>query len=245
MLKNTKLIVLLLFILTQCKSQKSASTYKSETLKIEQLSARSFIHISYLNTDEYGKVACNGMVYINNNEAVVFDTPTKTQVSQELLNWLRDEQKATVKAVVINHFHIDCLGGLKAFHDAEIPSYANTKTMELAEKSGAIVPQIGFEQQNELVIGNEKVVNTFFGEAHTPDNIIHYIQSEALIYGGCMIKSLKASKGNLEDANIAEWSKTVQNIKNTYPKLKTVVPGHGPPGNTDLLDYTIELFKPN
>ncbi|MGB3150114.1 MAG: subclass B1 metallo-beta-lactamase, partial [Maribacter sp.] len=128
---------------------------------------------------------------------------------------------------------------------ARVPSYAYTKTLELAEKDGAVVPLIGFEKQNELEIGNGKVINTFFGEAHTKDNIIHYIPSEELIFAGCMVKSLGASKGNLEDANLDEWSNTVQDIKNTYPNLKTVVPGHGSIGNMDLLDYTIELFKSN
>lgn len=235
----------LFLVLTQlqCKSQKTDSTYTSETLKIIPISENSFVHVSYLNTNDFGKVACNGMLYIKNEEAIVFDTPTESSVSEELLKWLEETKNCEVKAVVINHFHIDCLGGLDAFHKAGIPSYANNTTIELAKNDRVAIPQKGFDIQNELQIGGVKIINRYFGEGHTKDNIISYIPEEELIFGGCMIKSLKASKGNLEDANIDEWSNTVQNIKDTYPNLNTIVPGHGKYGNVELLDYTIELFK--
>lgn len=237
------LFVLILFVQIQCKSQKPNTAYVTETLKIAPISENSFVHISYLNTDDFGKVACNGFIYMVGNEAVVFDTPTDNEVSKELLNWLSDSQNADVKAVVINHFHIDCLGGLQAFHDSDIPSYANNKTISLAKSQGKIVPKNGFDGRNELQVGGKKVINRHFGEAHTVDNIISYIPDEELIFGGCMIKSLNASKGNLEDANIDEWSNTAQKIKDAYPNLKTVVPGHGKHGSMELLDYTMKLFK--
>ena len=232
-----------LFVQVQCKSQNQGPTYSTETLKIVPISKNSFVHISYLNTNDFGKVACNGLIYISDGEAIIFDTPTNDQVSEELINWLRESKQTEVKAVVINHFHVDCLGGLQAFHDLGIASYANNTTIQLANNGEVVVPKNGFDIQNELNIGGKKVINRFFGEAHTKDNIISYIPEEQLVFGGCMIKSLKAPKGNLEDATITEWSKTVQKIKDGYPDLKTVVPGHGAYGNTQLLDYTIALFN--
>jgi metallo-beta-lactamase class B len=83
----------------------------------------------------------------------------------------------------------------------------------------------------------------FFGEAHTVDNTVSFVESEKVLYGGCMIKSLKAGKGNLADANVNEWSNTVRKIKSTYPNIIHVIPGHGKVGDTDLLDYTIEMFQ--
>lgn len=243
--KNFFLFILLALFQLQCKSQKTDIAYNSKTLKIFPISENSYIHISYLETEDFGTVACNGLIYIKNNEVAIFDTPSYSEVSKELLKWLTEEKKSVVKAVVINHFHIDCLGGLEAFHSAKIPSYASNKTIELAKKDSVVVPQIGFEIQNEIKIGGEQIVNRHFGEAHTSDNIISYIPSEELIFGGCMVKSIKAPEGNLEDANIEEWSNTIQNIKDDYPNLQVIVPGHGKHGGLELLDYTIELFKIN
>ncbi|MGI9553248.1 MAG: subclass B1 metallo-beta-lactamase [Aurantibacter sp.] len=241
--KTAFLFLFLALVQIQCKSQTSFFAYNSETLKIIPVSEHSFVHVSYLNTTEYGKVPCNGLINISNNEAIVFDTPTSPEVSKELLRWLVEDKKTEVMAVVINHFHIDCLGGLEAFHESGIASYATNETIRLARKDGLIIPQNGFDRQNELEVGGKKIINRHFGEAHTSDNIISYVPNEELIFGGCMIKSLNGQKGNLNDANVSEWSNTVRNIKTHYPNLKIIVPGHGKYGGAELLDYTIELFK--
>ncbi len=92
-------------------------------------------------------------------------------------------------------------------------------------------------------MGKEKITARFFGEGHTKDNVVGYFPSENILFGGCLVKELNASKGYLGDANIEEWSNTVEKVKKTYPKTKIVVPGHGEYGNQQLLDYTIKLFK--
>lgn len=241
--KSTYLFLLLAFAQLQCKSQKVATAYSSENLRIIPISDHSFIHVSYLNTSEYGKVSCNGLIFISNGHAVVFDTPTNSEASEELLKWLTENKKSRVTAVVINHYHVDCLGGLITFHESGIASYANNETIKLAQKDVAQVPQNGFDQQDHLDVSGRKIINRYFGEAHTSDNIISYIPDEELLFGGCMIKSIGAKKGNLANANLEKWSNTVKKIKTEYPSLKTVVPGHGAHGGRELLDYTIALFE--
>ncbi len=58
-----------------------------------------------------------------------------------------------------------------------------------------------------------------------------------------MVKAIEAGKGNLEDANANEWSKTVQKVKAKYPENTIVIPGHGKVGGIELLDFTIRLFE--
>tara|TARA_R110000868_G_scaffold52221_2_gene165193 strand:+ start:6826 stop:7614 length:789 start_codon:yes stop_codon:yes gene_type:complete len=243
LMKQILYILILLPLFTNCKSQKQIFAYSSETLKIHAISKNTFTHISYLNTNDFGKVACNGLIYIDNNEAILFDTPTTPDNSTELIKWITEVKNCTITAIVINHFHQDCLGGLEAFHALGIPSYANHKTIVLSQNNNFIVPKIGFDNTLELSIGTKKVINHFFGEAHTQDNIVSYIPSEHILFGGCMIKSLNASKGFTGDANLEEWSKTVTKIKAKYPKVKIIIPGHGKSGAAELLDYTIQLFQ--
>ena len=54
---------------------------------------------------------------------------------------------------------------------------------------------------------------------------------------------MNANRGYLGNANIKEWSNTVEIIKIEYPSLNIVVPGHEKYGDVKLLDYTIKLFK--
>jgi metallo-beta-lactamase class B len=224
-------------------AQETKSIYSTETLQIEQISPNTFVHISYLNTQDFGKVACNGMIVINGGEALILDTPTDDETSLELISWLKNEKKVTVKAVLATHFHNDCLGGLKAFHTKGVPSYGSFKTIALAKAAGDPVPEKGFDEQLILEVGDLEVISKFFGEGHTRDNVVSYVPSDQVLFGGCLIKELGAGLGYLGDANTAAWSETVSKVKYHFPDIRRVIPGHGKIGNVELLEYTIRMFE--
>lgn len=215
---------------------------QAQQITLKQLSNNTFIHTSYLQTDDFGHVPCNGLVIRGGKQAIVFDTPTDDKGSKELIRLVQDSLHCQIIAVVPTHFHNDCLGGLKAFHDAGIRSIANNLTVELAKNSGAEAPKKGFQDSLKLEMGREKVLIKFLGQGHTRDNVVGYFPSEEVLFGGCLIKELGASKGYLGDANVEEWSATVEKIKKVFPRVKQVVPGHGEAGDSSLLDYTRKLF---
>lgn len=242
-----KIIAIIVILLTGIQNiQSQQIEYSSPTLKIEKLRENLFVHTSYLHIQDYGNFPCNGMIYFNDNEAIIFDTPINDTVSEELIDWITDKQKKTIKAVVINHFHSDCLGGLKVFHQHKIKSYASKFTINLAkDKNLQNLPEIGFEKRLVLQIGNKKTITEFLGEGHSRDNVISYIPSKNVLFGGCLIKELNAKKGNLKDANIEEWPKTVKRVQKKYSEADIIIPGHGKFGGQELLDYTIALFSPS
>lgn len=233
------------FFVMSCTITSTKARLTTPALEIQPITQNAFIHLSYLDIPNYGKFPCNGMVYVKRGEAIVFDTPLDDSTSYQLINWIEKILKAEIKAVVVNHFHDDCLAGLQAFHNEGIPSYATNKTIQLAKKKGEIIPQHGFEEEKILEIGGEPIHNRFFGPAHAPDNIVSWIPGERLVFGGCMIKSLGSGKGNLADADTIQWPLTVQKIKDAYQQTKVVVPGHGAHGGQDLFDYTIKMFSKN
>jgi metallo-beta-lactamase class B len=214
----------------------------AQQVLLKQLSENTFVHTSYLQTDDYGHVPCNGLVVRNGHQALIFDTPTDDQSAKELIRLVQDSLQCKIMTVVPTHFHSDCLGGLKAFHEAGIPSIANELTLDLAKNSGVEIPKNGFRDSLTLEIGSEKVWIKFLGQGHTRDNVVGYFPSEDVLFGGCLIKELGASKGYLGDANVDEWSATVKKVKKEFPRVKRVVPGHGEAGDSSLLDYTQKLF---
>ncbi len=235
-------IVLISLILSACKPNgQTHNSYTSEALKIERINDNVFQHTSFLETQNFGTVPCNGLIYINDNEALIFDTPVNEKATAELIRWMG---KTKIKAVVATHFHVDCLGSLEQFHSKGITTYATNQTIKLAKQNNeTILPQYGFDKQKAFNIGSETVYAKHFGEGHTKDNIVGYIPSENVLFGGCLIKSLNAPKGNLEDANTSEWSSSVEKIKAELTDIELVIPGHGKRGGTELLEYTIELFR--
>lgn len=247
-----QLILVLLFAVFTAQSGAGAvitaqppdTVYKSETLVILRLGAHTFQHVSYLSTNDFGKVSCNGMIVAGEGEAVVFDTPADPESSSELLDYLAGQMKISVKAVVVTHFHADCVAGLAEFHKRGVVSYATNRTIDLLRKNGdEVLPRKGFNRRLELAAGDRQLFAEYFGQGHTRDNIVGWYPDGRILFGGCLIKELEAGKGNLADANTTAWSETVAKIKQRYGDAEIVIPGHGKTGGTELLDYTYTLFN--
>lgn len=219
--------------------------YKSINLILVRLSDHTYQHISFLNTNDFGRVECNGMLVINDSQSIIFDTPADDESSEELINYVTQNLKSKIIAVIPTHFHEDCVGGISTFNKHKIQSYASNLTIQLLKKKGDKHANLmnGFDDSLTLSLGNKKVIAKYFGEGHTKDNIVGYFPTDNVMFGGCLIKELGAKKGNLEDANIKEWSFTVLKLKEGFPKAKIIIPGHGKSGGTELLDYTETLFK--
>lgn len=244
-----KTLLIFLFSVTalscHAQQQRASATkvvYQSDKLIITQLSENAFAHTSYLQTQDFGNVPCNGLIVKNSKEAIVFDTPSNDKDSEELIKWIKEKLHCKINAIVPTHFHNDCLGGLQAFHKTGVPSYAYSQTIALAKANNFVVPENSFSDSLVLTAGKEKVVVKFFGEGHTKDNVVGYFPSENILFGGCLVKELDAGKGYLGDANVAVWPGTVEKVKQAYPQVKIVVPGHGECGGRELLDYTVKLF---
>ena len=236
------IFILLIASIFGCENRDEKLIYETDQLVIKRLTDNSYNHVTFLDTESYGKVACNGMVVIDGNEAIVIDSPTNDEASIELMNWLEKEMNCQVKAVVATHFHEDCVGGLGSFHKMSVPSYSNALTIELVQNAGNPVPENGFEDRLELRVGMKAIICEYLGEGHTKDNVIAYFPSEKILFGGCLVKSNGAGKGYLGDANIDEWANTVREIKRSYNDAEMVLPGHGDAAGPDLFDYTAKLF---
>lgn len=222
---------------------KPKELYTSGNLTITQIAGNSFEHTSYKQTQDFGNVPCNGLIVRNNDEVIVFDTPTNNKSADELIKWIREVLHCKINAVIPTHFHDDCLGGLQAFDENKIPSYAHVKTIELAKQNKQAVPGNSFRDSLLLKVGNQYIIAKFFGEGHTKDNVVGYFPADNILFGGCLIKELQAGKGYLGDANTEAWPATVEKVKKGFADAKIIVPGHGAYGNRELLDYTIRLFS--
>ena len=197
------------------ENQQVKPIYQSEDLVITELAPNVYQHTSYFKSETWGKVPSNGMVVINNNEAVVVDTPVDDKASYELISWIEKTTKAKINAVVSTHFHEDTLGGTSAFQQKNIPTLTSLKTLELAQGKYPALPKFGFENSLRIDVGDSYVEVKFLGEGHTKDNVVAYYPAENVLFGGCLVKELDAKKGNLDDANVKAWSTTIDQVMKT------------------------------
>ncbi len=205
----------------------------SEDLVLYKLSEHCYEHTQKGN---------NGLVYINNGEAVIVSTPDSDINTQNLIDWVQNKQQAKIIAYVIDRWHPDAMQGLDIVKKNDIQSYAYELTRQIAKDKGLPVPDIGFNPKKEIKVGDEIVVCHFLGEAHTSDGIVVWIPNDKVLFGGNEIRNYNGWIGNIGDANLDKWSQTAKNIKREYGSAKVVVPGHGKYGGPELIDYTINLF---
>jgi len=200
----------------------------SQDIDIIKISANSYVHISYAQIPGFGRIGSNGFIFTDNREALLFDTPMNDSQTMQLVDWIKDSLKVRIVGFVPNHWHADCMGGLNYLNSIGIPSYANEKTIAIAKTKNLPIPQHGFVDSLVLHLGNQKVISKYYGPAHTTDNIVTWIPSERILFGGCMVKELKSETlGNIADADLTEWPKTIARVIADYTSANIVIPGMG------------------
>lgn len=213
----------------------------SANLEIVKLSQNAFVHISYADS-QWGRIASNGLILIQNDKAFLFDTPMDEPTTIELVKYIKDSLGAFVTAFVPNHWHADCMGGLKYLHSLQVKSYANKMTIDLAQKNGYEIPQNEFTDSIYLKLENLDVCCFYLGAAHSMDNIVVWVPSEKILFGGCMVKEINAKNmGNYADGDLKSWPRTIEKVMARFPSAKIVIPGHGRFAGFELLKHTHEL----
>jgi metallo-beta-lactamase class B len=242
------LTLLILAITGLCSVNAQSETNKllkiSEDLEVVMISDNAYIHISYLATPDGSRFPCNGLVYINDNEAYIIDTPVNDQITLDLINWIKNELEAEIAGVIVNHWHVDCMGGLNQVHQSGIKSYAHELTCEIAEAKNLPVPEFSFKDSLIIKTGQKEILCKYFGPAHTVDNIVVWIPEDEILFGGCMVRALSANtRGNISDADLDSWPETINKVIRRFGHARIVVPGHGESGGPELLIHTLDLVR--
>jgi metallo-beta-lactamase class B len=244
-MKKIMMFILIVLIQPVGYSQNGYERIKvSDNIELIKISDNAWVHVSYSFFPGYGRIPANGLIYIEGNDAFLFDTPVSDSLTRELVSWLKEKMEIKITGFVPNHWHNDCMGGLGFLQHQNIESYANQMTIDIARSKNLPVPLHGFKDSLQLHLNGKAIDCFYFGSAHTVDNIAVWIPSEQILFAGCMIKSQDAQDlGNTADGDLAAYPKTIDKLKKKFPYAKIVIPGHGPFGGKELIDHTRTLSE--
>ena len=215
----------------------------SDNIELIQFSPKSYLHVSVTEMKGFGKITSNGLILVDNGQAFLFDTPATNEQTQTLIAFVTDSLNAKVTGFVPNHWHGDCMGGLENLNKQGVKSYAHQRTIDIAKKEGLPLPEQGFKDSISLKLNNTKIDCYHLGSGHSTDNIVVWIPLEKILFAGCMVKDMPSKTlGNVSEANIEEWLKTIQRVIDKFPSAEIVVPGHGQVGGKELLIHTRKLL---
>ena len=232
------------FGLSQINAQTINKIIVDNDIQLIHLQDSIWVHVTWENSEKFGRFPSNGMIIIRNGQAIMIDTPMDNDKTKRLTEYLEDSMHVELTKLIIGHFHDDCLGGLGYIQSKEIESIANSMTVEKCKEFGMPIPSTSFTDSLIFNFNGEQIVCRYFGSGHTIDNITVWIPGKKILFGGCLIRSYNSKGlGNLADAVLADWDVTIRKLMAMYFDIKTVIPGHGDFGGNELLTHTIELVK--
>ncbi len=209
---------------------------------VGQLSPHVWIHTTTHDLDGAGYYPANGIIVENARDSLMIDTGWEPPQTESLLKFWRDVRRKPLSSAFVTHFHADRLAGVDVLASHGIVSHALPETVELAAAHHFPVPKPypGLETQAKALPG---AVAFFPGAGHTKDNVVVYVPGDRVLFGGCLIKAVTAADlGNLADAVVADYARSVENVRNRYGSARYVIPGHGTLRG-DSIGHTIAMAR--
>ena len=226
----------------QVKRSNPEAVAVSQDVVLNEIADGVWVHTTYFDVPGYGRCPANGLVVIDEGEALLIDLPWTDELTAVLCEWIASSKGATVRTVLPTHFHEDCMGGLGEAHRRGAESHALDKTVEIARQRGLPIPQKTYTGQFAVRCGDTEVRLRYFGAGHTTDNVVAWLPRKRVLFGGCLVKSLNSrSLGNTKDGDLEAYPETLRKVRAAYPQARVVVPGHGRWGGTELIDHTLSL----
>ena len=182
----------------------------------------------------------NGAIVVRGDHAVLIDSGWTHEQTVAILSAWEQTRQPAIRTALVTHWHHDRLIGVPELAARGIPSYGNPLTIGLAVDNGYAPPKPLHDLEKEPVIHDG--LEVFYpGEGHTLDNITVWIESDKVLFGGCLVKATTAPDlGFMGDGNLASYPATIRNLIQRYPRAKVVIPGHGTISG-DSLAHTLRM----
>ena len=89
MKKTVLVLIILIFIFGPCKRAMGYERIRvSEDIEIIKLSKNAYVHVSVSEMPPFGNVSSNGLIYIIDKEAFLFDTPITERQTAVLIKYI-------------------------------------------------------------------------------------------------------------------------------------------------------------
>lgn len=192
-----------------------------------QVSPNVWLHTTTHLVDGLGYYPANGAIVVHGGEALLIDTGWNDADAQIILDGWKRLGGAPITRALATHFHRDRVGGIGTLTKRGIPVFGNPLTIGLALDAGLPAPRPLHDVEKHAVrFGGAEVY--YPGAGHTLDNVVAWIPSDGILFGGCLVKATtEPDLGNVADGDVPAYPKTLTRVGHTYPKARHVIPGHG------------------
>lgn len=236
-------LILAFLPLLPATAQEKSQIHLSSDVFIEKIDDGVWRHVSFKDLPNLGPVPSNGVIAQFGTEILLIDSAWNDAQTKLILDWIEKELNAKPSIAVITHSHEDRLGGIHEIHTRGIRTVSSGLTAELAKQQGLEPPQQTFDGRMDLSLNGRTIQVWYPGPGHTKDNVVVWLPDQKILVGGCLIKSTQAKDlGNIKEADLLQWPKTMEKVYQEFKHANIVVPGHGDPSGIEAVTHTVELL---
>lgn len=198
----------------------------------------------------------NSVVYIGKGYVTVVGATMTPQTAEALVREIQKVTPLPITEVVDTNHDPDRFGGNAYFKKIGAKIISTVLTRDLLEKEGAaqikktqvfvrdypnvpiILPDTTYPGNFELQGGAIQAL--YLGPSHKPDDIFVWFPKEGILYGGC---ALKPHLGNMDGADLVEYPRTLQNLKELHLPIDIIIAGHYDAiQKADLIDSFLDML---
>ena len=244
------------FILSACgAAETSAPTKAADSfltnvqadypVTLSKIAEGVWVHTTNYTLPGQSPIPVNGLVVVDGEDVILIDGAWGELATLSLLEKIKKETGKAVTKMIVTHHHMDRTAGVDVAEWQGIQIFTHPDTPSLAAESGFPVPNTSVAALKNsgarTKVGSVELA--YPGHGHSSDNLIAYIPSAEILYGGCAVRGAGSKTlGNQVHADLEKWAISLNWMKTTYPKAKIVVPGHGKGANLSLIDATLALI---
>jgi len=218
---------------------------KNYPIALQKIADGVWVHTSNYTVPGRKPIPSNGLIVEDGDTLIMVDTAWGEKATESLLERIKLDIGKPVKKLIITHHHLDKIAGVDVMEFEGVEVFTHPLTPVKAVNAGYPIPNTSVaalkDAKSRTKVGTVEIA--YPGAAHAEENLVVYIPSQKILYGGCAIKGAETnSMGNLSDADIKAWPATLNWVKATYPETQTVVPGHGKGSDLHLIDKTLAMI---
>jgi metallo-beta-lactamase class B len=229
-----------------------AQTLAAENPRVVLTPLRGNVYVA----EDYFYAKENSVVYVGENSVTVIGATWTPETAKLLANEIVKVTQKPITEVIDTNYHPDRAGGNAYFESIGAKIVSTKMTSDLLKARwdkivrdvqkgfpsypslSLVLPDQTFAGDFELQNGAVKAI--YLGQSHTPDGIFVFFPKEKVLYGNCI---LKEQLGNLDSANVTEYPKTLQKLKQLSLGFTTIVAGHWSPiHGPELIDQYLALL---
>lgn len=250
MIRLTSFLLAAALSISACSKAPEADNTPSQLSKnypiaLQKIAEGVWVHTSNYTVPGRKPIPSNGLIVEDGDSLIMVDTAWGEKATESLLETIKLEIGKPVKKLVITHHHLDKIAGVDVMEFEGVEVFTHPLTPIKAVNAGYPVPNTSVaalkNARSRTKVGSVEIA--YPGAAHAEENLVVYVPSQKILYGGCAIKGAEAnSMGNLSDADIKAWPATLNWVKATYPETQTIVPGHGKGSDLRLIDKTLSMI---